>query len=656
MDDPARPDARWRYLGAAALIVAAVLTLPSAGSPLLPGGEFQYQAAMIVAFREHLQWGSQVIWTYGPYGYMDEPFFMDFTTWALAFVANLIGHVAWFGVLALFLVRIRARPWLWILVSLAIVLLFDRYAGQFWERFPVLDHEAALSAILLLFLAAEAPTPRMASLLAGAAGLIIGYLLLDKGTFLMVGLGLAVAYVVLNLARSRAVSIAALAAGAVAGYLALWTFDGQSIPSIPAYFGTFYEIISGYTGAMSWFRESGAAHPALQLGLGSAMLAATALTLVVTLWQRDWSMFRLVLLTSPLLMFVFKNSFVRFDEGHALAFWALAGVLQSLALVRALAATGRRVTAPVAIAGVSVLASVVLVGGLGSWIGGLPANEPSFGFPDNLVGDRHALALFLVPGRRQQEEAQVTAALRGAYGLPPDVVDELSQGSTDPLPVDLQAPFAYGLQWDPQPVLQAYNAYGPGLDHLDAQHLAGSNAPRFVLFASGTVDGRYPLFDAPETYRVLFQRYSVLQRASNLLILENQPDEALPPQVSVGSATGQLGQWIPVPPHGDQRLYGRVQVGYSLLGKALYVLNSPPELHIRLMYGGGQVSPVFRFVPAVAPDGLDLSTYAPDDPSIERLAGGHFDQPIEAIQIVADAPSSAYLQAVTVSYFTQPVG
>jgi hypothetical protein len=65
---------------------------------------------------------------------------------------------------------------------------------------------------------------------------------------------------------------------------------------------------------------------------------------------------------------------------------------------------------------------------------------------------------------------------------------------------------------------------------------------------------------------------------------------------------------------------------------------------------------VFRFVPAVAPDGLDLSTYAPDDPSIERLAGGHFDQPIEAIQIVADAPSSAYLQAVTVSYFTQPVG
>jgi hypothetical protein len=83
------------------------------------------------------------------------------------------------------------------------------------------------------------------------------------------------------------------------------------------------------------------------------------------------------------------------------------------------------------------------------------------------------------------------------------------------------------------------------------------------------------------------------------------------------------------------------------------VLHRPPELHIRIKYGGGEVSPAYRFVPAVAPDGLDLSGYAPDSASVEQLMAGQFDQPLEAIQIVADWPVEAYEQQVMITYFTQ---
>ena len=65
------------YVGVAALIAASIVTLPVAGYPMPVGGEFGYQAAMIVALREHLQWGSQIVWAYGPYGYLNEPAFMD---------------------------------------------------------------------------------------------------------------------------------------------------------------------------------------------------------------------------------------------------------------------------------------------------------------------------------------------------------------------------------------------------------------------------------------------------------------------------------------------------------------------------------------------------------------------------------------------------
>ncbi len=648
--------ANLRPLGMAAVIAAAVLTLPIAIYTLPAGSEYDYQAAMTVAFREHLQWGSQVVWAYGPYGYMNEPAFMDFNTWALAFAANLAGHAALFGVLALFLFRIRARPWQWVLLSVVAVLSFDRYTGAPFARFPVLDHEAACVAILLLYLGTEASNRKVAALFAGGAGVIIGYLFLDKGTYILVGGTLVAAYLALNLTRGRAGSVVALVGGVVAGYLVLWLLAGQSIAGIPSYFRTAFEIIAGYTAAMSQSGDDGAKYPTLQLGIAVAMLAAAGLSLLITVWRRDWSLFRLLLLTLSLEVFAFKNSFVRIGEHHSLEFWALAGFLQALVLVRAIARTQAIGSAPAVIAAVTVLVSLVLVGGLGPFIGGIPKMRPSLAFPANLATDRRALSVFVGPKRRLLEGAQLSVALRAAYPLPPDVVNELRQGSVDVVPSDILLAFAYGLQWDPQPVLLSYSAYRPYLDHLDAQHYVGPQAPRFVLYVAKGIDGRYPLFDEPETYRVLFERYQVREQTSNLLVLERRPDGPLPPELQVSSVTGRLGQWIPVPPHGDQRIYGRVQVGYTLLGQALNLLLSPPELHIRIKYGGGEISPAYRFVPAVAPDGLELSCYAPDTPSVEHMAEGRFDQPIEAIQILADSPAEAYQQVVQVAYFSQSVG
>lgn len=633
-----------------------MLTLPIAIYTLRVGGDYQYQAAMTVAFREHLQWGSQLVWSFGPYGYMNEPAFVDFNTWALAFVANLAGHIALFGALALFLVWIRARTWLWVLLSVVVALSFDRYTSAKFERFPVLDAEAALVAMLLLYLACETASRKQSVLLAGGAGLITGYLFLDKGTYILVGVTMVAAYLALNLARGRAGSVVALVGGVVGGYLVLWLLAGQSIGGIPSYFRTTFEIIAGYSAAMSQTGENGSAYPMLQLASGVAMVAATGLSLLITAWRRDWSLFRLLLLTLCLEGFAYKNAFVRMGENHSLEFWALAAVLSALVLVHAVAKTGTIRSAPTVIAAVTIVASLLLVGGLGPVIAKIPQLRPALAFPANLASDRRALSLFVHPDRRLLEEAQVNATLRAAYPLPLDVVNKLRQGSVDVVPTDLQVAFAYGFQWDPQPVLLSYGAYRPYLDHLDAQHYLGPQAPRFVLYATTSIDGRYPLFDEPETYRVLFERYQVVTQTSKMLVLERRPDGPLPPEHQLGSVTGRLGQWIPVPPHGDQRIYGRVQVDYALLGLAMNLVLSPPELHIRMLYGGGGISPAYRFIPADGPDGLELSTYAPDNQSVERMAQGQFDQPIEAIQIVADSPAEAYEQMVHVSYFTQPGG
>jgi hypothetical protein len=647
---------------AAALIAASVLTLPVAGYPMPVGGEFGYQAAMIVALREHLQWGSQVVWAYGPYGYLNEPAFMDFNSWLLAFVANLAGHAAFFVVLALFLLRIRAKSWLVVLVSLVILLSFDRYQGREFERFAVLDHKAALVATLLLYLAIDTSREKVAAVFASAAGLLIAYLFLDKGTYILAGGALVPLYLLLSLTRRRAASPVALVGSLIAGYLGLWILAGQSILAIPNYFRSMFEMIAGYTPAMSLVDESMALNATLQIELAGAMLAVTGLSLVITLWRHDWSLFHLLLLISPLLFVVYKNSVVRFDEGRVLAFWALVAVLQSLVLARAISPSGAiKRSVPAVGAAVTVLVCIVLVGGLGPYLGGYPDRvrslvpmQPTFAFPDNLVSYRHTASLLIQPDDRLKEQAAVIESMRAAYSLPPDLVAELRQGTVDAVPFEIQTVFAHDFRWNPQPVLHSYGAYRPYLDHLDSLHYMGPDAPRFVLFTAWAIDLRYPLFDEPETYRVLIEKYTVRQRISDLLILERRPDGPLPPERQVGSVTDRIGDWIAVPPHGNQRLYGRVQVRYSLLGQCLILLDRPPELHVRLKYGGGQVSPAYRFVAANGPDGLELSGFAPDTANVEGLLEGHFDQPIEAIQILADPPQGAYQQQVEISYFTQP--
>jgi len=410
------------------------------------------------------------MWTYGPYGYLNEPAFMDFNSWLLAVVADVVGHVALFAVITIFLWRIRARTWMFLVMSAVILLSFDRYQGFEFERFADLDHKAALIAVLILFLATETKSQRLAAVFAGAAGLVVGFLFLDKGTFMLVGGTLVAVYLGLSLPRGRTGSSAALLGGMLAGFLGLWLLAGQSIAGIPGYFRSFYEIIAGYAPAMSWFLETGALHPTQQFGIALEMLVAAGLSLLLTMWRHDWSLFRLVLLTSPLMFFVFKNSFVRFEEGRAVEFWALAAVLGCIVLVGAIGMPGgSERQGPVVLAGITVLASLALVGGLAPMLGGFPQMRPTLAFPDNLASYRDAVSLIISPDRRLEQETQLRQTFQAAYPLPPAIVDQLRQGAFD-APSYTQIVLAYDFKWDPQPVFLSYNAYRPYLDHADAQH------------------------------------------------------------------------------------------------------------------------------------------------------------------------------------------
>jgi hypothetical protein len=630
------------------LLIVAVLTLPQPGPTVGGVGlDPSWQAALGVALREHLQWGSQIVWTYGPYGYLDVfQTLVDCRSWTVALGVNLAVHFALVGVLALFLVQAGARPWQWLLAG-AIMLLPN------WHIAPQMEFEAVIAVALLLHMAAAGRLPAIAHVLAGSAGAVIGFLLLAKGTSLLEGGALVAAFALLRLVSGQRGAVLSLLGGAFASFLCLWLLSGQSPADIVPYLRTSYEVAAGYSAGASLVDVH---NHYLQAGIAAVMVVLTALLALLALRRRNLPVFGLLLLSLPILLVSFKEGVVRFGEARIEAFWSVAAVLLGLALVRTIAsARGWRRSGPLAapLAAV-VLACVVLMSGLGNAIGGVSGDTPwpTRTFPARMAAYRHAAGLIVRPDRRLQEEARNWDEIRSAYRMPPAVVDDLRRGDVDVVPWDQDLLFAYGLHWNPRPVLQSYIADRPLLDHLDAEHFRGAHAPRFVVFVWEDIDGRYPLFSEPEMYRALLERYEVRTLTPAFLVLERRPAASPVTTREMGASSGPLGGWLQVPRYPNRPVYARVEVPYTLLGQALDRFFQPPQLHIRLRYAGGQVSPPWRFIPALGPDGLALSTYTADLSGVARQAEGKFDLPVEAFQIEADSPATAYVDTVRVSYFT----
>src|SRR5258708_5450316 len=123
-----------------------VITIPTAVEPVGTSLDESWVMGLIIGAHAHRQWGSQVIFTYGPLGYLDFPKFVFFDTWLSSILVKLAIHVVFVGALVLLMVKRRAGFRWWVLFGLLVVL--PLYA------LPSLEHECLLATFVLLIVRA----------------------------------------------------------------------------------------------------------------------------------------------------------------------------------------------------------------------------------------------------------------------------------------------------------------------------------------------------------------------------------------------------------------------------------------------------------------------------------------------------------------------
>ena len=292
----ARPNAH-TALSLLALSVCFVLLFLASFSlrgGLFPTGELDpsWQTVMAFANKNGLQFGTEIIFTAGPLGYLSLPYGLG-TPLASHLVFSLMFSL-YTALAGTILVRdlqgVMRLPFFFLLVTYAtgsyqtLVFLVIVFAGFYLSTHRTLWAELALVAWLCV-------------------------LALAKFTFGVGALAVIVAAVVLRAVGRDMIGAGRLALLSVAAFLSVWMLAGQALGNLPEYLTAGLEIMRGYNEAMSL--------PPPPRVLTYALLAfglfGVAIILVLRTARRDLVATVLLLQIAAITFITWKQGFVRAD-------------------------------------------------------------------------------------------------------------------------------------------------------------------------------------------------------------------------------------------------------------------------------------------------------------------------------------------------------
>ena len=187
--------------------------------------------------------------------------------------------------------------------------------------------------------------------------------------------------------------------------------------------------------------------------------------------------------------------------------------------------------------------------------------------------------------------------------LPDGLLHEIWTESIGIFPWEAAYAAANKLTYAPFPVFQAYSAYTPYLDSLNAHYINDSKrAPHFILMEWKAIDGRHPLVDVPAMWLSMYRWYDVQDGREGLLLLRRREKTRFQQLSFIEAKEFSHGDTIPIP-SSDSPIVVKIFLKHTLRGNLRKVLYKIPEVTIEL-FSGFQPPATFRVIPGPLQDGI----------------------------------------------------
>ena len=540
-----------------------------------PGLDPSWQAGLYMASHSGLHFGSQVVFTYGPLGFLGVPglWFQDLAV--LAFLYSGLLYVA----LCVSLVWALRRT---LNGAASFVLTLLILSAALGVEVPV-----ALTAVWCLAVLSPDPPP-YARRLVVFGGAVLGAtetLVLPRSGLVILAMCAITALTHPRRWRDLATFVGCSAVASAV----LWFAAGQSIENLPDFLRNAAQLVTGYSEAMGTSSSSGLYLPATIL-VAVALVAGAAVSAAPG--PRRTAAVAVVGIAGFAL---FKEAVVRQDTGHAQILFATA--------------------APIGIAfAVSRRRLLTIAGVFGALIVALATPRSPYQSLDlnPLTHAREAsdqVQTLISPGRTRFLAA---VGLVLDYRLQPSTLSLLRGHTVHVDPWEASLVWAYQLNWDPLPVFQDYSAYTATLDRVNADALRSSSGPQRILrentalvdpaYHTATIDDRYLAWDPPEKTLAMLCNYVPIQTTARWEVLAKVPNRCGTPRLILSLKLAD-GTTTRIPPAGaGGLLYAKISgvgvSGFERLRTLLY--------RARYRYVTVNAGPAYRLVPGTAGDGLLL--------------------------------------------------
>ena len=574
-----------RRLPLSALIPAcglSALLILSFGSPPQALGLESWTAVLSWDFLHHLQWGPDIVFTYGPLGFL-EPYtwyvpgiFWWFTGGQILLVAafavtvGLLFHrssIGQFGLFALLLVCWSSR--LEGDVSWALTLLFGTtYLTNDRDRPDTLSFFVSVIVLAPLF---------------GVIGLV-------KFSLLPLW-ALCVATVsVINLSRRR-FSRAAICVFAFPAALALvWIVCSQNLSSFPSFLMRSYDVASGYGHAMGT-----SAPPAVEIAalIGLGIFLSTCAYAGWSKRKDPPAVVTLALVAATAVLFGMAF-LIRGDHWP----WFFPAI--SFLLVVLLRNTHLN--------GVRFLRLILITGIMAGIAAALVMKSPGVIAAESVSQIRSSVYYL----HHLEDLAKIRKSEWRALSRRNDLLKIrkwVGRSSIDVLTWQQGIILVNKFNYAPRPVFQSYSAYTPTLARLNESYFLGPHAPRFVALALDTIDNRLPMSEDGLALIALLRHYRPVLVDRMFLLLQH--DLSLPstePMRETGNpAIATLGTPVSIN-ETQQPIIAFINVHLTLLGKIYTLLFREPPLRITVTLSDGQSQP-YRLVRPTAASGFLISPF-----------------------------------------------
>ena len=593
----------FRILGFVTL-VAITFSLPALPSPEL---DASWRMAIGRFFQEGRQFGTDVVFTYGPLGWSMGKTYWD-GGWGLLIGWHAIQAVAMAALVYWHAYRLSGYR------RVAFFVFYFTFGLSYQDA---IQQVAIILAGLELIRRSNQPW-RWSSLV---FILILVLFALVKFTNVLLAFFVALLAGALELWVRRhwsAVRVPALFLGC---FLAGWMLCGQSLGNLPAYFKSSMEISSGYQDAMGY------PCPPLQLQLGiitAGLMSAYLLLNLATALDRVRGL-ALFLAASAYLYLNWKHGFIRAD-GHQIGFYyaALAIIVGPPLLLD----DGPRWRLPkdllLTAAGLVSLVAVELV---------LPGlTRGVLGMSSAAVDRNVRFALHPAAAHAGYDAAFRGEGDRSKLGR---TIDEVGKSSLDVLGFEQGVALFNGLNYQPRPVFQSYSAYTPYLSRLNRDYFASDRAPEYALFKLQAIDGRLETMDDPYALRLLVQRYTYRFTDQGFTLWKRKPgpfnpaDDTVTPLRTVDAT---LGESIDLSDLADRNLWVEIDYHFSLLGRLRRFLYKPVLVQLRVVDDKG-VTSTYRLPQPIAATGFMLNPIVNDILEFMRSAGGEPSRRLRSLSV-----------------------